>query len=279
MPQSLELASSCCSTSSSSLFEHQASNSSDSHTDNSPPISDEKQTFLAERVWYIPHRISRSRPKEARALFAEEELDYDAEPEEIKETSSRGNRLFTKKRVASGQKRRSSVRVTQEKVQLLLYLGVVLAGESEPPSKILPVPQKPRLMATTLPGSPSPASRMFSPLAPSALNDLVSVSSDAAMRTFRFISPMCPPSPGVLLYNIEHAPGLGLVYMACQVRSPIPFVDIPLSPPTCPSSYAHRRLYEFQDSWQLGAQATPRGSVAPPLGFSRYQSSNPCLRL
>ncbi|KAF8912317.1 hypothetical protein CPB85DRAFT_1455075 [Mucidula mucida] len=73
MPQSLELASSCCSTSASSLFEHQASNSSDCHTNSSPPISDGKQPFFAERICYIPHRISRSRPKQAPALPAEEE--------------------------------------------------------------------------------------------------------------------------------------------------------------------------------------------------------------
>ncbi|KAF8912322.1 hypothetical protein CPB85DRAFT_1561577 [Mucidula mucida] len=176
MPQSLELASSCCSTSSSSLFEHQASNSSDCHTDSSPPISDEKQPFLAERVWYIPHRISRSRPKEAPVLLAEEELDYDAEPEGIKESPFRGNRLFTKKRVASGQKRRSSIRVAQEKT-VLPGLGVVLAGAPEQPSSVLSMPQKPRLMATMLPGSPSPValpSRMFSPLAPFPLHGILS---------------------------------------------------------------------------------------------------------
>ncbi|KAF9026009.1 hypothetical protein BDZ89DRAFT_1161442 [Hymenopellis radicata] len=255
MPQSLELASSCCSTSSSSLFEHQASNSSDSHTDNSPLISDEKQPFLAERVWYIPHRISRSRPKEAPVLLAEEELDYDAEPEEIKESSFRGNRLFTKKRVASGQKRRSSLRATQEKTTFT-GLGIVLAGESEQPSTILAMPQKPRLMATTLPGSPSPVflpRRMFSPLASSPLHGILSPPS-ALMRASPFIPPMSPPRSAILISNIEHAPGLGLVYTSSQVQSPTSsFVEIPLSPLASHQLW-HIRIRIYMTYMMIGAR-------------------------
>ncbi|KAF9030072.1 hypothetical protein BDZ89DRAFT_1245229, partial [Hymenopellis radicata] len=72
--------------------------------------------------------------------------------EGIKESSFRGNRLFTKKHIASGQKQCSSVRPTQEKTTFT-GLGIVLAGESEQPSTILAMPQKLRLMATALPES------------------------------------------------------------------------------------------------------------------------------
>ncbi|KAF8868741.1 hypothetical protein CPB85DRAFT_1454965 [Mucidula mucida] len=279
MPQSLELASSCCSTSSSSLFEHQASNSSDCHTDSSPPISDEKQPLLAERVWYIPHRISRSRPKEAPLLLVEEELDYDAEPEGIKESPFRGNRLFTKKRVASGQKRRSSIRVAQEKT-VLPGLGVVLAGAPEQPSSVLSMPQKPRLMATMLPGSPSPValpSRMFSPLAPFPLHGILSPPS-ALIGASPFMSPMSSPCSAILVSKVEHAPGLGLVYTSCQFQSPSSsFVEIPLSPLAFPPDSARPFIHDLNYNRRpsivgmSGGRDDERDSVDTSPGFPRLR--------